>query len=158
SKALATREVTALLRSRTSSVRRSFLPSTAAAIPLALQTCSSIMHLLTKLSANNRALLRFLPAVILASLGFAPDLQAAPEFAAPVTQGSVDAGSLRQASGIALSHDNPGVLWTHNDAGDGPRIFALNTQGQLLGTYSLPGADAVDYEDIAIGPGPVPGI
>ncbi|MHA3772181.1 hypothetical protein ACXR0O_11645 [Verrucomicrobiota bacterium sgz303538] len=102
--------------------------------------------------------LRFFLLLIIAGIGLVPHLRAAPSFASAATQGTVDVGPLRQASGIAVSRDNAGVLWTHNDAGDGPRIFALDTSGRLLGTYALTGADAVDYEDIAIGPGPVPGI
>lgn len=92
-------------------------------------------------------------------LGMMPDsAEADPAFASGVSLGTVDFGPLRQASGIAVSRNNPGVLWTHNDAGDSPRIFALDTQGRALGTYNLTGAGKVDYEDIAIGPGPVPGV
>ena len=80
---------------------------------------------------------------------------AQPVFSNAVALGTIDFGELRQASGIAASRNNPGVLWTHNDSGDGPRIFAIDTQGQQLGTYNLSGVSQVDYEDIAIGPGPV---
>ncbi len=84
--------------------------------------------------------------------------QAQLSYSNPVTLGTVDFGALRQASGVAASRNNLGVLWTHNDAGDGPRIFAIDTQGRLLGTYNLSGATQVDYEDIAIGPGPNPNV
>lgn len=52
---------------------------------------------------------------------------------------------------------NPGVLWVHNDSGDSARIFALNDKGRHLGVYELLGAEALDWEDIALGPGPEPG-
>jgi len=49
------------------------------------------------------------------------------------------------------------VLWVHNDSGDSARIYALSIQGKHLGVYNLVGASATDWEDIAIGPGPVEG-
>jgi hypothetical protein len=85
-------------------------------------------------------------------------------FSPGVSVGTVTAGQIVEASGLAASRNNPGVLWTHNDSGDVARIFAISTQGQLLGTYNItqPGtttfATGVDFEDIAIGPGPEPGI
>ena len=46
---------------------------------------------------------------------------------------------------------NPGVLWVHNDKGNPSEVFALDTNGTLLGTYTLGGVTAVDFEDMAIG-------
>lgn len=83
-----------------------------------------------------------------------------PSFADGVSAGTVTAPQIVEASGLAASRNNPDVLWTHNDSGDSARIFAISTQGQLLGTYNItqPGgttfAPAVDFEDIAVGPGP----
>jgi hypothetical protein len=48
------------------------------------------------------------------------------------------------------------VLWTFNDSGDS-RLFAMNTRGEHLGTYQT-GVTARDWEDIAVGPGPQPGM
>jgi hypothetical protein len=79
------------------------------------------------------------------------------EFADPVATGTVQSSAIREASGIAASRRNPGVLWVHNDSGDSNRVFALNPQGALLGTYTLSGASASDWEDIAVGPGPSSG-
>jgi hypothetical protein len=45
------------------------------------------------------------------------------------------------------------VLWTHNDSGDGARLLAVRTSGQTVAEVTLSGADNVDWEDIAIGPG-----
>jgi len=61
---------------------------------------------------------------------------------------------LEELSGVAASTRNPGILWVHNDSGDSPRIFALDADGSTVGTYTLDGATAVDWEDIARGPGP----
>jgi hypothetical protein len=53
-----------------------------------------------------------------------------------------------ELSGLARSRD--GTFWTHNDSGDGPRLFHLSKTGALLGEVTLQGATAVDWEDIAI--------
>jgi len=67
--------------------------------------------------------------------------------------GEIQNDQIREASGIAASRKNTGVLWVHNDSGDGNRIFAINRQGRNLGTYHIDKAYARDWEDIAIGPG-----
>ncbi len=49
------------------------------------------------------------------------------------------------------------MLWTHNDSGDRARLFALSSQGKLMGTVTLPAVEAKDWEDIALGPGKTAG-
>ena len=77
-------------------------------------------------------------------------------FADGVVQGIVTAPEITEASGIVASRQNPGVLWTHNDSGFGASVFALSTNGALLGRYYVPTAFGGNYEDIAIGPGSNP--
>lgn len=77
-----------------------------------------------------------------------------PRFLSPVQAGVPQNPALLEVSGLAASRDHPGVLWTHNDSGDGPTVYALTPAGRHLGTYTLSGASAVDWEDMAIGPGP----
>ena len=72
--------------------------------------------------------------------------------------GTVVSGDIDEASGLATSRKNSQVLWLHNDSGDAARLYAINTQGQLLATYTISGASAVDWEDMAIGPGPDEGV
>ncbi len=55
---------------------------------------------------------------------------------------------LAEISGIARSLTQPGVYWVHNDSGDTARIFAINSQGRLLGEVHLAGIAARDCEDI----------
>jgi hypothetical protein len=62
--------------------------------------------------------------------------------------GRVDAPAATELSGLALSRS--GVLWTHNDSGDSPRVLALDRKGRLLREVAVGGAEAVDWEDIAI--------
>jgi hypothetical protein len=73
------------------------------------------------------------------------------------TPGIVVSDAIKEASGIAASRRVDNVWWVHNDSGDTARVFAIGTTGQTLGEYSLTGASAIDWEDIAAGPGPTAG-
>ncbi len=66
-------------------------------------------------------------------------------------------GSLWEVSGVEASRLNPDVLWVHDDRGHGPYLFAILANGLVRRGYVLNGVGNVDWEDIAIGPGPVPG-
>jgi len=61
---------------------------------------------------------------------------------------------LREASGLAVSRTQPGVIWSHNDSGDAPTLYALDLKGRLLAKVGVMNATAVDWEDIASGPCP----
>jgi outer membrane protein assembly factor BamB len=67
--------------------------------------------------------------------------------------GRVDAPEATELSGLVASPSQPGILWSHNDSGDRARLFALRTDGSLVASLDVPGAQAVDWEDIAVGPG-----
>ncbi len=41
--------------------------------------------------------------------------------------------AINEASGLAASRRNDGVLYTHNDSGDTGRVFAITTQGFTVG-------------------------
>ena len=79
-------------------------------------------------------------------------------FGGPVPAGVVQHDPLQEASGLVASRAHPGVLWAHNDSGDGPYLYALTTDGRHLGVFALSGAEARDWEDLAIGPGPEAGV
>lgn len=66
------------------------------------------------------------------------------------TIGTVVDPELIETSGIVVSRTDPGILWVHNDAGDVPRVFALNRAGETLGTATWD-APRGDMEDIAAG-------
>ena len=57
---------------------------------------------------------------------------------------------LREASGVAVSRRNPGILWVHNDSGD-PVLFAIDTLGNLRGRVRITNLPNEDWEDIAAG-------
>jgi hypothetical protein len=58
---------------------------------------------------------------------------------------------LVESSGVAVSREYPGVLWTHNDSGDGPYLYATDLKGTDRGFLLIAGADAFDWEDMALG-------
>ena len=64
---------------------------------------------------------------------------------------------LNEVSGVAASRVNPPALWVHNDSGGEPTAYAISPTGKMLGAYPVDGATAVDWEDIAVGPGPKQG-
>ena len=68
--------------------------------------------------------------------------------------GVLQSPRLRESSGVAVSRAHRGVLWTHNDSGDGPYIYATDTSGADRGALRVPGANAVDWEDMTLGPCP----
>src|SRR6266850_1911276 len=75
----------------------------------------------------------------------------------PTKVGVLENRAIDESSGIVASRTSPGMYWTHNDSGDGPFIYALDDRGHSRGVWRVNGAVAYDWEDIAAGPGPMPG-
>lgn len=71
--------------------------------------------------------------------------------------GNFAAPEITECSGLVVSRKNPGLLWVHNDSGDTARLFAVREDGALRGIFELARAEAVDWEDMALGPCPDPG-
>lgn len=71
-----------------------------------------------------------------------------------VRTGGVRAAGLVESSGVAVSRRTPGILWSHNDSGDGPFLYAIDSTGRLHAKYRVTGARAVDWEDLALAPCP----
>jgi hypothetical protein len=59
--------------------------------------------------------------------------------------------AVNESSGLAASARSPEYFFTHNDSGDSARIFAVNRKGETLATFRVPGAQNVDWEDMARG-------
>ncbi|MFH1425340.1 MAG: S8 family serine peptidase [archaeon] len=71
--------------------------------------------------------------------------------------GSVVGSNPQEASGVAASIRNPNVLWTHDDSGGAPVVFAISgVDASFLGTTTIASSFS-DAEDIATAGGPVPG-
>ena len=80
-------------------------------------------------------------AVFLMLLGSGARLHAAcsgcTTFNPGVFWGTNTYSSLGEASGLAFSVRNPGVLWSHNDDGDDGRLFAFRTNGAGLARFQM---------------------
>lgn len=77
-----------------------------------------------------------------------------PSFAGGSRTGNLKNAAVLEASGLAASRTNRGVLWVHNDSGHDPELFAMSETGEHLATYSVDDSECVDWEDMAVGPGP----
>ncbi|HYP53942.1 MAG TPA: hypothetical protein VEQ42_10410 [Pyrinomonadaceae bacterium] len=78
-------------------------------------------------------------------------------FGPPARVAVIQDPAVDESSGLAPSRRQPGLFWTHNDAGDGPFVYAFDRDGAKRGTWRVAGARHDDWEDIASGPGPQPG-
>ena len=70
-------------------------------------------------------------------------------------QATFQSPRLIESSGVAVSRAYPDVLWSHNDSGDGPYLYATDLHGTDRGRLLVAGASAIDWEDMSIGPCPV---
>ena len=85
----------------------------------------------------------------------------APQPAPPALQAQVcrtiDAATalpqqVGETSGLAVSAGDANVLWTHNDRGNDPILYAVSGDGALRGSVEVAGIAPVDWEDIAAAP------
>lgn len=67
----------------------------------------------------------------------------------PTVVGNLKSDEITESSGLVASKCQTDVIWTHNDSGDGPYIFAINEKGEELGTWKVAGATNKDWEDIS---------
>ncbi len=62
--------------------------------------------------------------------------------------GRLDDDRIDEASGLARSQREPGILWTMNDSGKA-LLYALDTTGKRVGRVELNKSDNRDWEDLA---------
>ena len=72
--------------------------------------------------------------------------ETAPVYAGPVEAAQLAEPQNQETSGIAVSHRTPGMIWTHNDSGGEPVLFALNADGSLRGKVRVEGVTNYDWE------------
>ncbi|MFD0902043.1 lactonase family protein [Actinomadura sediminis] len=58
---------------------------------------------------------------------------------------------ITESSGLAVSARHDGVVYTHNDSGGVPQIFALGPDGRTRAVLTIGGARARDWEAMAVG-------
>lgn len=56
---------------------------------------------------------------------------------------------IAESSGMAMSPTRKGIVYTHNDSGDGPRFFAVGMDGRTRATFTISNAEARDWEAMA---------
>ena len=102
-------------------------------------------------STSPRAPRRAAAAALAVSLTVAIPTGAAAAAERPEVVFTIDDPRVTESSGLAASVRHPGVLYTHNDSGDRPRVFAIGEDGRTLAALTLAGAAARDWEAIAVG-------
>lgn len=76
-----------------------------------------------------------------------------PATAAPAPLFRLSDPRLAEASGLAVGHRSPGVLYVQDDSGAGPQFYALDAAtGAVRAVCTVPDAQNVDWEDLATGP------
>lgn len=90
------------------------------------------------------------------ALGFqvlAQDTSIDSVFSVGIPVKTVDSQILNEVSGLVFGKSQSGVIYVHNDSGGEPKVYMLDSLGNLLGDIELLGATNRDWEDIAVGPG-----
>src|SRR5688572_4632496 len=72
------------------------------------------------------------------------------EYDKPKVLGKIESAEITESSGLAASPCQRDILWTHNDSGSKAFIFAINSKGKKLATFSVTGAESRDWEGMAI--------
>jgi hypothetical protein len=75
-------------------------------------------------------------------------------YQAATVLGRISDPAIGESSGLAASRRNAGLLWTHNDSGDEPFVYCIDLKATSCGAWRVTGAEAFDWEDMAVGPGP----
>jgi len=119
--------------------RRSRRAAALAAFALAMAGCGG-----RDLGAGWRGLL----AIRGAPLGEPVALERAP-YGDAVYAGRAGSPLLTEASGLAASRRQGDLLWSHNDSGQRPRLYAFATDGSERGRVWVDDVDPVDWEDLA---------
>jgi hypothetical protein len=99
--------------------------------------------------------MRAYPPVAVACAAFALALAgpAAPALAGgPSVAFTLTDPRITESSGLAASRLHPGVYWTHNDSGDGPYVYAVDSNGKTVAKVTMRGVHARDVEAISLGP------
>jgi hypothetical protein len=67
----------------------------------------------------------------------------------PNQVGQLQNSSIREASGLARSNIDPHRLWTMNDGGADPELYAIGVDGSDQGVFKIAGTRNRDWEDLA---------
>jgi hypothetical protein len=70
-------------------------------------------------------------------------------FGPPAYRGNLESPALTEASGLAASRLQDDLMWTVNDSGHDPVLYAIGSDGRDRGSLRIEGAKNNDWEDIA---------
>ena len=70
-------------------------------------------------------------------------------FRRPEVIARISSKEINESSGLAVSKCQTDVFWTHNDSGDGPILYAINSRGEPLATYRVAHVRNIDWEDMS---------
>lgn len=73
----------------------------------------------------------------------------AADFFGPITAGVMEAPPRHESSGLASSRRAPDILWTHDDSGGEPVLYAVDPAGRKRGALRVRGVKNDDWEDLA---------
>jgi hypothetical protein len=90
--------------------------------------------------------------LLIAALAATPIQPTCARFGAAERLTTLGLNTLIESSGLAISAADPNLLWTHNDSGDAPVIYAFGLDGAERGRITLEGAFADDWEALGLGP------
>ncbi len=90
------------------------------------------------------ALAAALAGLILLATPAAASGAAEPDVDRPVRDARIS-----ESSGLAVSPQHAGVLWTHDDSGHDPVLYALARDGRVAGTVRVRGVAGFDWEAVA---------
>lgn len=85
-------------------------------------------------------------------VGTEPACAEPPCYGGPVRIGRFDPEALPEASGLAVSRQDPSVLYLLEDGGGTPTVWAVRRDGGMIGAIEVAGVDARDTESLALGP------
>jgi hypothetical protein len=77
------------------------------------------------------------------------------EFESTPQATSIQPGIVDEASGLVASGKMEGYLWTLQDSGQPNSLYLISPDGKTVKSYTVPGSANHDWEDMAVGPGPV---
>ena len=81
----------------------------------------------------------------------------ASPFSGPSTIAQVDGLVVPECGGLCASRINRNILWAINDYSNHHSLYAINSTDGSTQQYPIANGKNYDYEDIACGPGPIPG-
>jgi hypothetical protein len=105
--------------------------------------------------SNRRLHARGVASLVACSLSVAVRVTVGAEAPHPCTwerlhpTGTISSGKLQESSGLAASGRHADLLWSINDSGNPPVLYALDMAGRDLGSFAVVGAQNRDWEDLA---------